>query len=84
MKKIMITGSRGLIGSEFRRYCKQRGFAVIECDLKLGHDLTNEAFVKDWFRKYKADSLVNFFALNDHIDRSRGKDSLFYHFLKIV
>ncbi len=82
MKKIIITGSRGLIGSEFRKHCQRRGLGVIECDLKLGHDLTNEAFVKDWFSKNKAGSLVNFFAMNDHVDHSRSRSNIFNVSLK--
>jgi len=82
MKKIIIAGSRGLIGSGFRKYCQRQGHKVIECDLKLGHDLTDEGFVKSWFSKNKADCLVNFFALNDHVDSVRGKSNLFTVSLK--
>jgi NAD(P)-dependent dehydrogenase (short-subunit alcohol dehydrogenase family) len=40
---------------------------MLGLDLKLGHDLTNETFVRDWFSKNKADVLVNCFAINDHV-----------------
>lgn len=77
MKKIIVTGSKGLIGTEVTGYLKSAGHKIIECDLLLGHDLTDEVFVKKWFRKNKADSLVNLFALNDHVDNSRIKSDLF-------
>ena len=45
MKKIIITGSRGLIGKELCRYFKKK-FRVLELDIVLGHDLTDEKFVR--------------------------------------
>ena len=47
MRKIIITGSSGLIGSEVTSYFKATD-KVIECDLSLGHDLNNESFVKNF------------------------------------
>jgi NAD(P)-dependent dehydrogenase (short-subunit alcohol dehydrogenase family) len=41
----------------------------------LGHDLTNEKFVKDWFKKNKASHLVNLFGLNEHIDKKNNNKS---------
>lgn len=77
MKKIVITGSEGLIGSELCRYLEKRN-KVIRLDLKLSHDLSDENFVKQWFKNNHADYLVNCFALNDHITNSRiKKDTLF-------
>ena len=77
MKQIIVTGSKGLIGTEVTGYLKSAGHKIIECDLKLGHDLADEKFVKEWFKKNKADSLVNLFALNDHVDNSKEKSDLF-------
>lgn len=77
MKKVIVTGSQGLIGKEVSRYLKARGYHVIRCDLKLGHDLGNENFVKRWFRENNADYLVNMFGLNDHVDSKKKKTSLF-------
>jgi len=76
--KIIITGSRGLIGSEVTRYFKENDkYEVLELDLSSGHDLTNEEFVRNWFEKNKADYLINLFALNHHIDSDLEKPTLF-------
>tara|TARA_R110000824_G_scaffold56794_2_gene155091 strand:- start:22739 stop:23416 length:678 start_codon:yes stop_codon:yes gene_type:complete len=72
MKKIIITGSEGLIGTEVARYLESTGNEIIRCDLQLGHDLTNEEFVVEFFRDNPADALINLFALNHHIE---GGDS---------
>ena len=70
--KVIITGSEGLIGTQLSGFL-EKDHEVIKLDLLLGHDLTDESFVKDWFSKNKADSIVNCFALNDHV-----KDCLLY------
>lgn len=76
MKTITITGSRGLIGSELCKYLRKNN-KILELDLKLGHDLTDEPFVKNWFKHNPTDYLVNCFALNDHVDKKRKKNTLF-------
>ena len=76
MKKIILTGSKGLIGSELLKFLNKK-YKILELDLKLGHDLTNEKFVKKWFKENKADYLVNCFAMNDHIDKTRKKNTLY-------
>ena len=45
MKKIVITGSKGLIGTELCKFFKKK-YRLLELDLKLGHDLADEKFVK--------------------------------------
>lgn len=75
-KKIIITGARGLIGSVVSKKFKEKGYDVAELDLVLGHDLTDEAFVKKWFSEHPADSLVNLFAINDHIESERQSNKL--------
>ena len=70
MKDLVITGSEGIIGKVLSEYFTEKGFSVECLDLKLGHDLTDEKFVKEWFSNNPAKSLVNAFALNDHIDIS--------------
>ena len=50
---------------------------MYELDIKLGHDLTNEDFVMNWFKEHKADSLVNCFALNDHVNVGEKRGTLF-------
>ena len=74
--KIIVTGSEGLLGKEIVNYLKKT-HEVYELDIKLGHDLTNEDFVMNWFKEHKADSLVNCFALNDHVDSKRAKSTLY-------
>lgn len=52
LPKLVITGSEGLIGKKLCQHFGSR-FDVLKLDLALGHDLTNEEFVKEWFRKNK-------------------------------
>ena len=76
-KSVIVTGSKGLIGSHVVKMLEQTGYHVIRCSRSLGHDLTNEDFVKSWFSKNKASTLINLFALNEHIEKSdRKKDNL--------
>lgn len=74
--KIIITGSEGLIGKQLQNHL-QKKHKILKLDLTLGHDLTDEKFVKSWFKKNKADSLINCFAMNDHVDDKRKKQTLF-------
>ena len=67
-ESIIITGSKGLIGTEITNHFK-KSHKVYELDLELGHDLSDELFVKDWFRQNNASYLVNCFAMNDHITK---------------
>lgn len=76
MNKIIVTGSKGVLGSEITKYLKNSN-EVIELDLSLGHDLRDEKFVKKCFSENKADFLVNCFALNDHVKRNSQKQNLF-------
>jgi NAD(P)-dependent dehydrogenase (short-subunit alcohol dehydrogenase family) len=66
-KSVIITGARGLIGTAVSKSLRASGWDVLELDLHLGHDLTNEAFVREWFAANPAQGLVNLFALNHHI-----------------
>lgn len=74
--KVIIAGSRGLIGIAVTKYLTKIGYEIIELDLALGHDLTDEGFVKKWFSEHQANSLVNLFALNDHIEPGRESNKL--------
>ena len=74
--KIIITGSEGLIGKQLQNHL-QKKHKILKLDLSLGHDLTDEKFVKSWFKKNKADSIINCFAMNDHVDDKRKKQTLF-------
>ena len=72
--KIIITGSEGLIGKELVNHL-QKNHQILKLDLSLGHDLTDEKFVKSWLKKNKANSLINCFAMNDHVDNKRKKQT---------
>ena len=71
MNEITITGSEGIIGSALCRYFETQDKSINKLDLKLGHDLTNEKFVKKWFKKNKSKYLINCYALNDHITKKQ-------------
>lgn len=72
-EKVIITGSKGLIGSELTR-CLSKTHDVIELDIQLGHDLTNEKFVIDFFLNNPAEYLVNCFAINDHVKNGEERE----------
>ena len=75
MIDIVITGSSGLIGAALSNYFTQSKLNVVNLDLELGHDLENEQFVKDWFAKNPAQSLVNAFAINDHMNSLKEENN---------
>jgi len=74
--KIIITGSEGLLGKEISQYLEQI-HDIIKLDLLLGHDLTDEDFVRRWFSENTADCLVNCFALYDHVEAGKTRGTLF-------
>jgi NAD(P)-dependent dehydrogenase (short-subunit alcohol dehydrogenase family) len=74
--KIIITGSEGLLGKEISKYLEKTN-EILRLDLMLGHDLTDENFVKKWFKQNKANALVNCFALNDHVEKNQKRGTLF-------
>jgi NAD(P)-dependent dehydrogenase (short-subunit alcohol dehydrogenase family) len=75
-QKIIVTGSEGLIGKELVKFLSKNN-QILKLDLMLGHDLTDEKFVRTWFKKSKADALVNCFAMNDHITPGEKRGTLF-------
>ena len=74
--KIIITGSEGLLGKEIVKHL-EKNHDVLKLDLLLGHDLSDENFVKKWFKKNHATCLVNCFALNDHVEKGKKRPTLF-------
>ena len=74
--KIIVTGSEGLLGSEISKFLEQNHH-VLRLDLDLGHDLSDESFVKSWFQENTADSLVNCFALNDHVEEGQKRGTIY-------
>lgn len=69
--KIIVTGSKGVIGQEITTALSTAGNEILELDLKLGHNLKDDKFVKNYFRENSADALINCFALNDHVGAQR-------------
>jgi len=72
--KIIVTGSHGIVGKQIVKDLKKNSsIKVVELDIKLGHDLTNEVNVVKIFNKIRADALINCFAINDHIKNINKK-----------
>ena len=74
--KIIVTGSEGLLGKEIVKHL-EKNHDILKLDLLLGHDLTDESFVKKWFQENHAVCLVNCFALNDHVEKGMKRPTLF-------
>ena len=77
MNEITITGSEGFVGLTLCKFFQKKKKKIKRLDLKLGHDLTDEKFVKKWFKENHTRYLINCFALNDHIDNTRSKTNLY-------
>lgn len=74
--RVTVTGSEGLLGTEISKHLELR-HKVFRLDLRLGHDLNDETFVRKWFTENKCDCLVNCFALNDHVEEGKPRGTLF-------
>jgi len=74
--KIIITGSEGLIGTQLKNFLQENN-EIFSLDLSLGHDLSDENFVKKWFSENKADCIINCFGLNDHVEDNEKRSTLF-------
>jgi NAD(P)-dependent dehydrogenase (short-subunit alcohol dehydrogenase family) len=66
---VILTGSSGRIGSELLILLRASGLTIKEVDLALGDDLSDERYVDDLFKASQAKSLINLFALNEHISK---------------
>lgn len=75
-KKIILAGSEGLLGSSIKKHLTQEGHEILSLDLTLGHDLSDEKFVKKWFSENSADSLINTFAIDDTVKNPAQQNSL--------
>lgn len=51
--KILVTGSRGFLGTELVKKLKKSGDEVIDCDILLGHDITKLKSIESIFKKNK-------------------------------
>ena len=78
MKSVVITGSEGFVGLELTKYFLRKKYRVSRLDIKLGHDLSDEDFVKRWFKKNKVKCLINCFAINDHVMGNNQKRNSLY------
>lgn len=50
--RVIITGSEGLIGKRLVKDLAKK-YKIIKLDLKLGHDLNDERFISNFFKKTK-------------------------------
>lgn len=77
---VIVAGSRGLIGQHMVQFIMNTLLEeVIELDVALGHDLTDEAYVREFFAspQGQASSIVNLFAFNDHVAPGEKRGTLF-------
>ena len=65
----------GFLGSKITSYFESKGKKIGLLELKLGHNLSDEKFVKEWFSKNKSENLINCFAMNDHVIESKKSNS---------
>tara|TARA_B100002052_G_C15841943_1_gene580555 strand:+ start:54 stop:737 length:684 start_codon:yes stop_codon:yes gene_type:complete len=78
MRKIIITGSEGIIGSSLINEFKDKDVQIACFDKDLGHDLSNEKEVIDLMKDHEDyQYLINLFALNDHVIKGKNKSNLF-------
>ena len=75
--KLVLAGSKGLLGREVHKFLSELGYEILELDLVLGHDLTDEDFVRGWFKENNADHLINCFALDDPVN-SMSRNATFF------
>ena len=77
---VILTGSSGRIGSELLTLLREAGLTVKPVDLSLGDDLGDEKYVEELFKNNRASSLVNLFALNEHISKSATQAKTIWDF----
>ena len=75
--KIILAGSEGLMGKSLSAHLEAQGHDVKKLDILLGHDLTDEKFVKEFFSQNEASGLINLFAQMHHVDGTQEKSTLF-------
>jgi NAD(P)-dependent dehydrogenase (short-subunit alcohol dehydrogenase family) len=77
---VILTGSSGRIGSELLTLLTEAGLRVKPVDLSLGDDLGDEQYVDELFKNNHANSLVNLFALNEHISKGATQAKTIWDF----
>ena len=74
MKKILVTGSKGLIGKKVIINLKKK-YKVEGIDIKDGLDLNNELQVEKFFKKNNNfNVLINLHGANEHVVSSKKDD----------
>jgi NAD(P)-dependent dehydrogenase (short-subunit alcohol dehydrogenase family) len=74
--KVIITGSEGLIGKQLVKDLSRK-YEIIKLDLKFGHDLINEKFISNFFKKEKRiHGLIICHGLNPQKDTKFDNDPL--------
>lgn len=64
--KVLITGSRGFLGTELVKKLKRSGDEIVECDILLGHDITKVDSIRKIFEEHKdIDSCVHLAAVSN-------------------
>lgn len=75
--RIIVTGATGVIGKVITEQLAV-DYDIISASRSLGHDLTDESFVAQWFADNRADYLINLFAMNDHVSSDEDtRETLF-------
>ncbi len=70
-KIVIVAGSDGLLGTVISRKFRELGASVIDIDIKRGHDLCDELFVKEIMKEHSnAHVLLTPFALNPQPNES--------------
>jgi NAD(P)-dependent dehydrogenase (short-subunit alcohol dehydrogenase family) len=67
---LIVTGAAGKIGADLVGHLSSKGLKVKGVDLAYGNNLSDEDEVKELFRLNKAKSIINLFAMNEHISGS--------------
>ena len=58
LKKVLIAGQEGMVGSAVLNLLKKNHFKIINCKRK-DLDFTNQKNVQKWFKKHKPDIVIN-------------------------
>ena len=74
MKKVLVTGSNGMLGQDLTSTLEQRGYSVIPTDVDT-LDITDKYAVKNFFEDNVFDIVFHTAAYTD-VDKSESKKSI--------